>query len=217
MLGNLSFISFLIYAMALGFAAAMIYTNIQRTALSKFINALIDKDCTSYDKALTLEKLGLSGLYISIAKSAAKKQFGIKKSVNMVEPESKSKDKLESMLDSANDGVKYYLKDDCDKELLLKRYNYVTLSAKYIVLFLAALTAIAIAAVFAVNMIITNATKQKTEGSDKPEQETAEELQEQQQQEITDTESEPDSDISEENSEASQDGSSVSTPTLPVS
>lgn len=213
MLENLSLINFLIYAMALGFAIAMIYTNIQRTALSKFINALIDNNCYDSGSAMTLKDLGLSGIYATISKSAVKKQFGIKKAVCVIEQNTQSNDKLEAMLDSSDDENRYYLFEDCDKELLLKRYNYETLSAKHMTLFLLALVATVFVAVFAVNLIIKNASVKKIDESTKPESEIIENVQDITNEESGEMQEEPDEDVT----EVDENSNPSTTPVMPVS
>ena len=145
MFQNISAINYLIYSVGLGFIAAIIITNIQRSALSKFINSLISNNCYSPDSSTTLTDINLKGFNACIIKSAVKNQFGLKKSISVVCESVKSKDKLEEIFDKTDD-VKYYLSENCDLELLKKRYNYSALSKMTLTLLITALIAVVLIA-----------------------------------------------------------------------
>ena len=162
MLQNISVINFLIYSVGIGFIAAIIFTNIQRGALSAFINALIENGCFSEESSKNLSELGIKGLYASIASSAVKTQYGLRKSILTFIPATESKDKLEAFLDSNNE-TKFYISSECDTELLLKRYNYKPLSAKMLVLLIAALIIVVILATKLADLLIENVVVSKSE------------------------------------------------------
>lgn len=162
MFQNLSVINFLIYSVGLGFSAAIIITNIQRGALSRYINALIDRNCFSEESASTLNQLGLKGINASIAKSATKKQYGLKKSIVVINDNNDMRDRLECTFED-NSSEKYYISQDCDIELLKKRYDYKQLSSKLMILLIAALAAVVLVASLLTELIIKNITSPKIE------------------------------------------------------
>ena len=153
MFGNFSVFHFLIYATCLGFVVAIIYTNIQRTALSKFINHLVSNEINSEINAVKLTDIKLSSLEKSIIKSELKHQNGLKRCIEVIKEKKDSADKLEQALEGSSDNCKYYL-TECDTDLLLKKYSFKTLETKYLVLFIAALIAAVIACTYAVDWLI---------------------------------------------------------------
>ncbi|MBE6681505.1 MAG: hypothetical protein E7600_04375 [Ruminococcaceae bacterium] len=204
MLNNIPVINFLIFAAGIGIIIAMIYTNIQRSALSSFINALIKKECTNEDSALTMRSLGLTGLKGAIAASGAKKLFGLKKAVVIVYPEDKEKsDTLEDALEGKH-YEKYYLSEECDTELLLKKYNYKALSVRKMILLCTATLIIVIVAAFFTDKILEHVFTKKLE---KPQEEVTEE--QQNEEELKDNDTEESKDSGEESSDGKESSDST--------
>lgn len=153
---NISVINLLIYSVGIGFIAAIIYTNIQRSSLSSFINALITNNCFSDETSMTLSDLGLKGIYASIAKSAVNHQYGLKKSVVTIScDKNSSNDDSKEIIEQRNN-EKYFLSNECDIDLLRKRYDYKPLSTKHIVLLIGLLVVVVILTSFLANLLIKN-------------------------------------------------------------
>lgn len=202
MLNNIPVINFLIFAAGIGIVIAMIYTNIQRSALSSFINALIDKGCKDDDTALTMKELGLNGLKGTIAASGAKKLFGLKKAVVTVYPDDKENiGTLEDALEGKH-FEKYYLSEECDTELLLKKYNYKALSVKKMILLCTATLIIVITAAFFTDKILENVFTKKLE---KPQEEVTEEQQKEEDKENQDADESKDGKDEESDNKESSD------------
>lgn len=167
MFENLSVFHFLIFATGFGFIAAIIYTNIQRTALSKFISYLVENNINSEDCAVGFETIGLKSAEKSIIKSAVKKQNGLKNIIHTSKTDDTfSQDKLEQALSGTCDNSKYYL-SECDTSLLLKKYSFKTMSTKHIVMFISALIAVVIISTFAVDWLIKKVSLPEIEKTEK--------------------------------------------------
>ncbi len=167
MLWNISVFQFLIYAAGIGFAAAIVYTNIQRTAYSRFFTFLLDNGCFSEADAKTLGDIGLGRIEKKIIKSAIKHQYGFKKYVKSV-GENKNTNEIEALFDSVDD-ASYYL-ENADTELLRKKYSFKTMPAKLVVLFLLALALVVVIASSSVSWLIDRVTSPKLEKTDETEQ-----------------------------------------------
>lgn len=152
MLENISVINFLIYATCFGFAVAIIYTNIQRTALSKFISYLISNNISELSNAKTTSEMGLGRFEITIIRSAVKNQHGLKRCIKTVKAKTPA-DKLEAALEGSEQD-KYYL-GECDREELLKKYSFKPLSTKLLIGFIIALTIVVITVTAAIDWLIT--------------------------------------------------------------
>lgn len=176
MLNNIPVINFFIFAAGIGIVIAMIYTNIQRSALSDFINALIKRQCTDKDSALTMKALGLKGVKALIASSGARKLFGLKKAVSIVYTDGKKKnDTLEDALENKHE-EKYFLNESEDTELLLKKYNYKALPLKKMILLCAATVIVVIVAAFFTDKIIEDVFTRELEQTEEiPEKEETQE------------------------------------------
>ncbi len=167
MLWNISVFQFLIYAAGIGFAAAIIYTNIQRTAYSKFFTFLLDNSCFSENDAKTLNDIGLGGIEKKIVKSAIKNQYGFKKYVKSVGDKNNTNE-IEAFFD-ADDNTSFYL-ENADTELLRKKYSFKTMPTKLVVLFIAALALVVVIASSSVSWLIDRVTAPKLEETDETEQ-----------------------------------------------
>ncbi len=165
MLQNISVFHFLVFAVLIGFIAAIIYTNIQRTALSKFIVFLVNNQCNSSDKATLLSDIGLNDIEKKIVKSAALKMHGLKRCVCIIKDTTNSSDSLENILEKKTPTDKYYLKE-CDTEELIKKYSFKTMPAKLIALFVAALIIVSIVVTAAVDWLIGYVTIPKIKNDD---------------------------------------------------
>lgn len=152
MLQNISTVSCLIYTVCIGFIFAIIYTNIQRSAMSKFIEYLVNHSVDSEESAVTLGQIGLKGIGFSIVKSGIKNQYGLKNAINTVNVE---KDDDLSLLSPTSDTKnRYYLSGECDKDTLLKKYSYKKMSVKFMCFFIVAIILNAIVASFFTDKII---------------------------------------------------------------
>lgn len=165
MLENISVFHFLIFATCFGFIVAIIYTNIQRTALSKFVSYLVSNKIFDSESAANCEKIGMKKIEKTIIKSAVKSQNGLKKCICVIKPESESVDKFEQAIAGSRDDMKFYLKE-CDTELLMKRYSFKPMETKQVLLFIAALIAVVIASTLAVDWLIEKVTIPEIENSD---------------------------------------------------
>lgn len=164
MLQNISTVSCLIYAVCIGFVFAIIYTNIQRSAMSKFIEYLVNNAIDSEENAVTLGQIGLKGIGFSIVKSGIKNQYGLKSAINTVNVE---KDDDLSLLSPTSDTKnRYYLSGECDKEALLKKYSYKKMSVKFMCFFIVAIILTAIVASFFTDKIVSGISSSNT-SSDK--------------------------------------------------
>ncbi len=131
-------IGFLIWACIIGTCCAIVYTNIQRGAISKFINALVNQECFSENGAKTLGELGLCGNSLHVVKNAVKRQHGLKRIVGVVIGKQVEKDEMNVFSTKIETDNLYYLTDG-DTEEILKKYSFKQMSAKHLVLFIAAL------------------------------------------------------------------------------
>lgn len=156
MFGNFSIFHFLVYATAFGFIAATVYTNIQRTALSKFITYLIQNKSIDESSAALLSDIKLNFVEKSIIKSAVRSQNGLKRCIGVIKSSNSTEDRLEAALEG-NDCDKYYLTSDKTEELS-KKYSYKTLPLKYIILFVAALCIVVVSITAAVEWLINKVT-----------------------------------------------------------
>ena len=89
MLNNLEAIHAVIWAAVIGIAFAVIYTNISRTALSKFVCKLIDDNISSESAALSLKDMKLGKIHSRIVRNAVKNQNGLKRIITIVKEEVK--------------------------------------------------------------------------------------------------------------------------------
>lgn len=205
MLENLSTLHYIYIAIALGITVAIVYTNIQRTALSRFFTSLIENAATSCENAKTMNQLGLSGVYAYIASSSAKRKNGAGKYVKYVG--NKSGDKLEAFLDSEQE-EKFYL-DYADTELITKKYSYKPLSAiKLIGMILALIVTIFVSALL-VDLIID-----KMMTPDIKIEDSKQEDEEQEENEKDDESKEDDEDLPDD--EKDKEGEEAPIPTVPT-
>lgn len=167
MLWNISVFQFLIYAAGVGFAAAIIYTNIQRTAYSKFFTYLLDNSCFSSENAKQLEAMGLNTLEKRIVISATKHQYGFKKYVKTIGGQ-KNEDDIESLFRGSFDNS-YYL-ENADTELLRKKYSFKTMPAKSVILFIAALAIVVVICSVSVSWLIDRVSAPKLEENEETKQ-----------------------------------------------
>lgn len=151
MFQNISTVNCLIYAVCIGFIFAIIYTNIQRSALSKFIEHLINEDIDNNEKAVTLSQIGLKGLSFFIVKSNIKNQYGLKNVINIINGDEGEDLSPISVKEKNN---RYYLSSECDKEMLLKKYGYKKMSLRFVIIFIIALIITAIIASFLTDKMI---------------------------------------------------------------
>jgi len=201
MLWNVSVFHFLIYAAGIGFAAAIVYTNIQRTAYSKFFTYLLDNSCFSEETAKKLDDMGLKSLEKRIVTSAVRHQYGFKKYVKSVNTKDYINE-IESLF-AEKDDTSYFL-ENADTELLRKKYSFKTMPAKLVVLFIAALALIVVIASSSVSWLIDRVTAPKLEETDETEQ-----TETQENNNSSDKEQSPDFTVPE-------DTESPSTPTIPT-
>ena len=173
MFADISVFQFLIYAAGIGFAAAIVYTNIQRTALAKFVLYLLDNDCFNSDNACTLDDIGLNGIQKLVVSSAVNKQHGFKRCVSYICDT--SNEKADDVFFEKNKDIKYFL-NDCDKDELRKKYNYKTMPVKFVILFIVALCAVVVICSFLVNMLINSVMTPKMENNGNQKDEQTEEL-----------------------------------------
>lgn len=154
MLNNISVFHFLIFAVTIGFVAAIVYTNVQRTALSKFIVFLIDNDCYDPENAASYNNIGLKPIECKIVSSAVAKQHGMKRCIGVIKNGASNNDALSDRMEGESDNCRYYLLD-CNKDELLKKYSFKPMSTSAIILFIAILAAVVFAVTSAVDLLIS--------------------------------------------------------------
>jgi len=135
-------LGFLIWACVIGVCCAIIHTNIQRSAISRFINALINLGCDSEQNAKTLSELDICGFSARIVKSAVTNQHGLKRIIGISTGKEIEKDEMAVFSTKKETDNLYYLADS-DTEEILKKYSYKPMSAKLLTLFIAALLLLA--------------------------------------------------------------------------
>lgn len=163
MFSDISIFKILIYAAGIGFAAATVYTNIQRTALSKFINYLIDHNCFNESTSASLDDISLSPIQRKIVKSAVKHQYGLRKCIKVkASDESAAKARVDFF--EGSDSDRYFL-TDTDTDLLKKKYSYNTMPARLVILFVVALSAVVIAMSFFADWLYKTFTLPKIDNS----------------------------------------------------
>lgn len=164
MFSELSVLTFLIYAAGIGFAFAIVYTNIQRTAFSKFICFLLDNNCFDESSAVSLSEIMLSSLQCSIIKSAVKKHYGFKRCIKSVCNKNIENNSDEFFSDSAKNNEKYFISDN-DIENLRKKYSYKTMPTRLVVLFIASLIVVVVVFSYLVNIFIESISAPKLENN----------------------------------------------------
>lgn len=165
MFSELSVLTFLIYAAGIGFAFAIVYTNIQRTAFSKFICFLLDNNCFDESSAVSLSEIMLSSLQCSIIKSAVKKHYGFKRCIKSVcNNISTENNNDEFFSDSAKNNEKYFISDN-DIENLRKKYSYKTMPTRLVVLFIASLIVVVVVFSYLVNIFIESISAPKLDNT----------------------------------------------------
>lgn len=127
MFSSINSVYTIVWAIVIGIAFAVIYTNIQRTAISKLITHLIDNDITSCEKAVTLDDIKILGISAIFLKNAVKKQNGLKKIILSEKVEECNKEEAEILLYGNKVKYKYYMSSDTDAEETRKKYEYVPL------------------------------------------------------------------------------------------
>lgn len=211
MFENLTTLHYIYIAIVLGITVAIIYTNIQRTALSKFFNALIDKKIFDCDNAKSLSELGISGIYASIVASSAKSKSGAGKYVKITGNDTNNK--LEAFLDSEIE-EKYYL-DFFDTELLIKKYSYSPLSFPKLIGMIAALIVTVTISAVLVDFIIDKLTTPDVKFEDSRDEEEKEDEKEEKRDD--NVEDEDTLDKNEQSSDETKPAPSVPTsPTVPT-
>lgn len=163
MFSDFSVFYLLVYAAGIGFAAAIIYTNIQRTALSKFINHMVEFECFNDSSAVSLNDIKLSGIQKTIIKSAVKKQHGLKRIICCVENVANITD--DEIFFEKKDNCKYYLSSN-DVVEITKKYSFTPMPTWQVTLFITALAAVVIITSFLVNLLIETVSTPKLDDSD---------------------------------------------------
>ncbi len=129
MLNNIEAIYAIIWAAVIGIAFAVVYTNISRTAISKFINILIDKNADSENAALTLSNMGLNSIFSIIIQRTVKSNNGLKRVIQSSRITTNAPtDEAELLLYGNKKQFKYWLKNDADTDELRKKYSYKPIS-----------------------------------------------------------------------------------------
>ena len=162
MFSDFSVFYLLVYAAGIGFAAAIIYTNIQRTALSKFINHMVEFKCFNDSSAVSLNDIKLSGVQKTIIKSAVNKQHGLKRIVCCVENVANITD--DEVFFEKKDNCKYYLSSN-DVVEITKKYSFTPMPTWQVTLFITALAAVVIITSFLVNLLIETVSTPKLDDS----------------------------------------------------
>ena len=119
---DLTTILYLAYIIAIGIAFAMVYTNIQRSAYIKFVDALMSAEAFSKDSSKTFKDLNIKGINKLIINSAVKNKHSLGKSISAVTKKS-GNDALESFLAGNGNDTQFYIHDD-NHTSLLDKYNY---------------------------------------------------------------------------------------------
>lgn len=150
MLNNKDAIYIIIIAIVLGISFAVVWANLQRSAISKFIKALISHGCSCSDGSLTANELNLKGINKFIIENAVKKQNGLKRIISCEIIQTKKKDEAEILLYGNKPIYKYFFAEEIDINTIEKKYGYAPLSPLKvfaIIILIAATTIIAIKAV----------------------------------------------------------------------
>lgn len=128
---DLTTVLYLSYIIATGIAFAIIYTNIQRSAYTKFISALISDEAFSEDNAKTLKELNIKGIAKLVVKSSVKNKLGLGKSVSALYQKS-GNDALEAFLSGTSNDVKYYIHDE-NHSAVKEKYNYKPIKTMHLI------------------------------------------------------------------------------------
>ncbi len=164
MIFNSDTVYYIIWAAVIGIAFAIVYTNLQRGAISRFISSLISNDISCQEKALTLQDMNISGISAKIIKSAVKNQNGLKKAVCCFAVSEKEPcDEAERLISGNKETYRYCLSDTVDTDELLKKYSFKKLGVGQILLVLACVIITAILATKAVDILETFARKTSEE------------------------------------------------------
>ncbi|MBP3579843.1 MAG: hypothetical protein J6K12_01205 [Clostridia bacterium] len=129
MLNNIDAVYIVIYAAIIGFAVAVIFINIQHTAISKFINGLINLKAFGEENACSLSQLGICGINAIMVKRAIKNQNGLKRVTGTKIIKEAPEDEAEILLNGNKTQYAFYLSEQEDTEIIFKKYNYKPLSA----------------------------------------------------------------------------------------
>lgn len=163
---------FFIIAASVGIAFAVIYTNLQRSAIGKFVDKLIKK-CQSEEKYFSLDDLKLSGLDAVIVRHAVKTHNGLRKNiaVKIISSDNNS-DEAERLLYGKKQKYLFSIKNDADTALLEKRYGFKPASplitfAVLALVAVTAFTAVKLTDIFSSYVLKNNAyNENETENSD---------------------------------------------------
>lgn len=134
---DLTAILYLAYAAAIGIAFAIIYTNIQRSAYSVFINALMTQEAFTKENAKNLNDLGIKGINKLVIKSSVKNKHSLGKYVSQYSNNA-CNDALESFLAGSNKDFKYFIHDD-DHTAIIEKYKYTPIKTIHLIAYLIAL------------------------------------------------------------------------------
>ncbi len=164
MLFNSETVYFIIWAAVIGIAFSVVYTNLQRDALSKFITALIEKNSDCEESALTLQELNLSGFASTVVKSAVKSQNGLKRAVTVFEVcKKKTEDDAELLILGNKPEYRYCITDGIDCDELIKKYSFKRLPLLQIIAILACVIITAVIATKAVDILDSFASSRNEE------------------------------------------------------
>ena len=177
MFNDISVFHFLIFAVTIGFIAAIVYTNIQRTALSKFIIYLVDNNCDGPENAVSCNNIGLKPIECKIVSSAVAKQHGMRRCIGVIKDGSSGNDSLSDKMEGISNSFKYYLLN-CNKDELLKKYSFKPMSTSTVILFITILAAVVFAVTSAVDWLISYVSipKINDEKTDTPDDEISSEV-----------------------------------------
>ena len=175
MLNNKDAIYIIISAIVLGISFAVVYANLQRSAISKFIKSLIANKCFSSDSSLTADELNLKNVYKYIAENSVRKQNGLKRIIVCEKVPTKNKEEAEILLYGNKPILKYFFAEEVDIKDAEKKYGYTPLSPLKVFATIILIAATAIIAIKSVDIyekfISSKSADQEQEQDEKQEPE----------------------------------------------
>ena len=150
MFENIDGVISVLWAAVIGIIFAVIYTNIFRSSLYKFIRSLTKNDD---GKPKLLTELGIYGISAFMVKRAVQNQHGLERAIEAIPVNNKDiTDEAELLLNGSGKKFKYILKEDANKDELLKKYKYESVGFGKIILLILLIIVTAFAATKAVDL-----------------------------------------------------------------
>ncbi len=152
MFENIELVYITIWAMILGVACAVIYINIYRNAISKFVLYLIENKAYGTENEKNLKEMGLSALQKRIVLGAMKSQMGLKRIINVSEKEL-SLDSSDDVKVFGKNKEYYFSLNELDEKETVKKHSYNKLPIYLIPVILVILVFVGFASCFGIYVL----------------------------------------------------------------